>query len=201
MPSEKSSQKKRTRVFETLIENMDPIEVGNFKLGIRKLIPRDLFAVSRIMRDAALWGGLEVGQKLARLLSSMGDAGSIAGLLLAPIMGVPEVETQLADWIGSVFLVIEEDGRAQPEPYLPLGRDGFDEIPLDRLYGVLQHACKHPDFESFFMEIRGANSDLVDRVSQNLKKYWPLSTEDGSGESTESSTAMDGQTTQSETLE
>jgi hypothetical protein len=191
---------------EPLLSEVDPIEAGNYRLQFTELNARDLFMAKRIFRDASAWGGFEIGQKLGRVLTSYGQLGEAAGVLLMPLFGIPEIEEQFLGWLGSLLLVTHTrtgskkagygEFKPEPSPWMPLGVGGLTRISLTDLYPILNQLVHHPDFGSFFGQFQTQNKAMIDR----LRTYLPKPEEVGSEESTTSSTDTAGTITESSPL-
>lgn len=150
----------------------------------------DVNALVRIVRDAFQWGARDI-VKIREWFYMLGDM-SVIGQIISPLMGIPEVESQFTFWLGSVWVITQDQhGKIFEPPYVPVGEHHVGkELRPKEMLQLIHATSKHGDIYDFFTQF-GIEWPEQIRTAQVL---WSRLKDLGNEQLTKSKNDMDGET-------
>jgi hypothetical protein len=153
---------KLTGLAPLLIE-IEPFEIEGRTYKFRRLGVKDTFKLLNILKGAITWGANEAkvalhNFNLDKVLDENGNiVDSNLSYLLAPLMGIPEVEPQIIDFLESTLReeVVKENGE---KTYAPVSLDDYDKFPMGSELIIVANLSLHKDLESFFYTLKNLKS-------------------------------------------
>ena len=132
--------------LSTILIKADPFDINGRHYQFRRLGVSDTFKIVNLIKQAAVWGHQEAALALHNF-SGLTNTNNLAWLL-APIMGIPEVETALLDFLGDTLRELERVEEKESINAVDI-RDA-EAFPMGSELIVLANLVVHPDLQSFF---------------------------------------------------
>lgn len=143
------------------MEEKDPIlstgttiTMGGVERKIRRLGIRDLMKLSTLVSDLLSGGSYQLQEKILSYTPAA-DKNQLDAIGTIIILGFPLIENNIMDVMGSFLEVTQED------------LNDPSKFPMDALPVFLEGLWKHPDFLSFFGQMKQMVSNLLKMVPTN----------------------------------
>lgn len=133
--------------FSPILVNAEPFEIDGKMYQFRRLGVADTFKIINIFKTAAVSGHLEAQLALRNFEFKNG-----LSWILAPLMGIPEVETLLMDFLESLTREVFRDEDNRPD-FRNIDLYDFTKFQSSFILVLIANLGIHPDLQAFFVTL------------------------------------------------
>lgn len=131
--------------FSPILVDAEPFEIDGKTYQFRRLGVADTFKIINIVKTAAVSGHLEAQLALRNFEFNKGLAW-----VLAPLMGLPEVEVLVMDFLDATLREIFRDSDGKPD-FRDVELLDYTKFQMSAILIVLANLSLHPDIKAFFV--------------------------------------------------
>ena len=172
----------------TLFQEAEPFKIGERTFQFRNLGMVDTFKLLGIVKNAAVFGSNEARLVLQQfnlneyVLPPTFDAEGVEQapqtlnlqaltFLLAPLLGIMEVETLVMDFLQDITLEIRRNAEDTGEEKVKVDLRDTEVFPMGAELVLLTQLAEHPSVTSFLAYLKlSKESKAVQKVASYLKK-------------------------------
>ncbi len=151
--------------FSPILVEAEPFEINGRTYQFRRLGVGDTFKIINIVKSAAVWGHNE-----ATLAIRDFQVNKSVAWLIAPLLGIPEVEVLLMDFLELVLREVYRDADGKPD-FRDIEIRDFTKFPMGSELIILSQLALHPDLGSFFTTFKTLKEHpAVANLLESLRK-------------------------------
>ncbi len=151
--------------FSPILVEAEPFEIEGRTYQFRRLGVGDTFKIINIVKSAAVWGHNEATIALRDF-----SVNKSMAWLIAPLLGIPEVEVLLMDFLELVLREVYRDEDGKPD-FRDIDIRDFTKFPMGSELTIITQLALHPDLGSFFTTLQTLKSHpAVENLVKSLQK-------------------------------
>jgi hypothetical protein len=164
---EKGESYSKLRGFSTLLVDADPFVINERTYQFAKLGVGGTFKIINIVKNALTYGYGEASL-IIKNLKNVQNSANLAWVI-APLMGIPECEVLLIDFLETSLREVYRDDENKPQ-FRGVVLQDAEVFPMGSELVIMANLAAHPEIGSFFTTFKALKDHpTVEKVANFLK--------------------------------